>query len=139
MRRALPVLAVAITLAAAPPALALPSATSGRQLELATDHLAEGLASADRALPDTALERWRRVAWMAENLRWGLEHETPPLDLEVTWVEMVHEFTAALAALPDDLPREQRLAVRRVHSLMNRMDRGFGGTGLWFGPDGWSG
>ena len=139
MRRSLPVLAFALSLVAAAPALAIPSATSGRQLELATGNLAKELGAADAGLPDAAVERWRRLAWMAENLRWGLEYDTPQLDLEVTWVEMVREFAAALDALPDELPAEQRLAVRRVHSLMNRVDRGFGGTGLWFGPDGWSG
>jgi hypothetical protein len=139
MRRALPAAALALTLAAASPALALPSATSGRQLQLATAHLAASLAVAEPGLPDAALSRWQALAEMTETFRWGLEYTTPPLDLEVTWVEMVREFAAARAALPADLPREVRLEVLRVHSLMNRVDRGFGGTGIWYGPGGWSG
>ena len=139
MRRALPAVALALTLAAASPALALPSATSGRQLQLATAHLAAGLAAAEPGLPGSALARWQALAEMAETFRWGLEYTTPPLDVEVTWVEMVREFAAARAALPPDLPREVRLEVLRVHSLMNRVDRGFGGNGIWYGPGGWSG
>ena len=139
MRRALPAAALALTFAAASPALALPSATSGRQLQLATAHLAAGLAAAEPGLPEAALARWQGLAEMAETFRWGLEYTTPPLDLEVTWVEMVREFAAARAALPQDLPRAVRLEVLRVHSLMNRVDRGFGGTGIWYGPGGWSG
>ena len=96
-------------------------------------------AAAEPSLPAEELARWQSLAGMSEAFRWGLEYTTPPLDLEVTWVEMVRSFSAARAALPGDLPRGLRHEVLRVHSLMNRIDRSFGGTGLWYGPGGWSG
>jgi hypothetical protein len=139
MRRSLPALSLVLAFAAASPALALPSATSGRQLQLAMSHLAATAAATEPALPADTLARWQELAEMAETFRWGLEYTTPPLDLEVTWLEMARDFAAAREALPEDLPSDLRHEVLRVHSLMNRIDRSLGGTGLWYGPQGWSG
>ena len=109
MRRALPLLALLLALATAVPAAALPSATSGRQLQLAMDHLAAALGAEESGVPGGSVDRWPELAEMAETFRWGLEYSTPPLDLEVTWVEMTRAFAAARAELPEELSEPLRL------------------------------
>lgn len=152
MHRIVPSLIVSLSLAiglSALPAQALegPLMTSARELDLAAQHLA---AAAQRQtesgkVPTAVAERLLGFAAEVRHFRFALEAERhSSLGTEVAWARVARSFVATRDLFYDtdrydDDTRDLRLELLRVHALMNRLDRGLGGTGFWSGPRGYPG
>lgn len=116
-----------------------PTLTLARQLQLATAHLASTAGSAEPALAADDQTALRELAAVAAGFRWELEGAPVGFEMVGAYAQLQRRFLAARAAVPADAPKAVRNDLLRVHSLMNRLDRRFGGTGFWSGRDGYSG
>ena len=136
-----PMIALALAAATAMPLAAAegPTLTMARQLQLATSHLSTTAAEPETAVPVESQRTFRRLAASAASFRWQLEGAPSGHELVGAWSLLQRDFLAARDRLPADAPKVVKTELRRVHSLMNRLDRQFGGTGFWSGRRGWSG
>ena len=149
MRRFLSLLAlvlpVSFSLAAAPAHAQLlegPRLTAARELDLAAQHLASAVlhAAGEAQVSTTDAAQVAALADTIRDFRFELEaNSVSSLQAEAAWAEVSRLFVAARGALADSKSRDLQHEMLRVNALMNRIDRGFGGTGFWSGPNGWGG
>ena len=144
MRRALPFVFPILLLPAVAPAAGQesPQLTTLRQLDLAAQHLAATARRHNEAaeLTDDQNRLLTDLAALVRGFRFEIEFNSlSGMQAIAAWDEVAETFVAARKALGDDGSRQMRNEVLRVHSLMNRLDRGFGGTGFWQGDQGWTG
>ena len=143
MRRPLSLL-VLFGLLAVVPARALegPTMTAARQLDLAAQHLAATaqLQAKEGTLSAAAAETAVGFAALVRDFRFELEANlVSAVQAELEWAQVGDGFVATRDLLTDNDSRGLQQEMLRVHALMNRLDRSFGGTGFWYGPHGWSG
>ncbi|HEV8629754.1 MAG TPA: hypothetical protein VGV61_05505 [Thermoanaerobaculia bacterium] len=145
MRRFLALLALVLPLVAAPAHAQLvegPQLTAARQLDLAAQHLASAVlhAAGEAQVSTTDAAQIAALADTIRDFRFELEaNSLSSLQAEAAWAEVSHLFVAARSALADSKARDIQHEMLRVNALMNRIDRGFGGTGFWSGRNGWGG
>jgi hypothetical protein len=119
-----------------------PGMTAARELDLAAHHLAATAQqqARDGQLTSAAAETAEGFAVLVRDFRFDLESDRfSSLQAEVAWAQVAEGFSATRDLLHDKSSRDLRHELLRVHALMNRLDRGFGGPGFWSGPQGWSG
>ena len=139
MRRPLFAFALATLLAAPLAAAEGPTLTLARQLQLATAHFAVTAAEEESPLTAESQSAVRELAATAAGFRWELEGAPRGFEMLGAYTQLQRQFVAVRAAMPADAPKAVRNEMLRVHSLMNRLDRSFGGTGFWSGRNGYSG
>ncbi len=135
---------VPLALVAVAPARGLegPAMTTARELDLAAAHLATTALqqAGDGLLSAQAAETAAGFADLVRDFRLHLEPlQASRLEAESDWGQVTEGFLATRDLLIDNPSRSLQEEVRRVNALMNRLDRSFGGTGFWPGPNGWSG
>jgi len=141
-RTVLSLIALAALFSTAARAAEGPGMTAARQLDLAAQHLAATAAQEvqagrlDAAAGDTAVG----FAALVRDFRFDLEADAySVLGVEAAWAQVAEGFTSTRDLLHDSNSQALQHELLRVHTLMNRLDRGFGGSGFWSGPHGWSG
>ena len=119
-----------------------PAMTSSRELDLAAQHLAATARTELLAgeLSPQAADTAAGFAALVRDFRFELEGDfDTSIQARVGWEAVAEGFTATLAMLHDHGSRALQRELLRVHALMNRLDRSFGGPGFWSGRHGWSG
>lgn len=119
-----------------------PLMTAARELDLAAQHLAATAQqqAKDGLLATEAAETAEGFAALVRDFRFDLESDfLSSLQAEVAWAQVAEGFSATRDLFHDKDSRDLQHELLRVHALMNRLDRGFGGPGFWYGPQGWSG
>ena len=119
-----------------------PAMTATRQLDLAALHMAATAQEQAKAgaLSPQAAETVEGFAALVRDFRFQLEADfASSIQAQVAWSEVIDGFVATRDLLHDNDSRALRHELLRVHALMNRLDRGFGGSGFWSGPRGWNG
>jgi hypothetical protein len=143
MQRTLMSVLVLAALAAGPAGAAEgPLTTAARELDLSAHHLATTAHEQAKAgqLSSEAAETAEGFAILAREFHFALESDRfSSLQAEVAWSRVAEGFSATRDLFHDEGSRALRNEMLRVHALMNRIDRGFGGPGFWYGPHGWSG
>jgi hypothetical protein len=141
-RTVLPSIVLAVLAIAPARAAEGPFMTAARELDLAAHHLA---ATAQKELEAGKVSRQAAetagdFALIVRDFRFALEADRfSTLGAEIEWAVVADGFAATRDILHDSEARNLRHGLLRVHALMNRIDRGFGGSGFWSGPRGWSG
>jgi hypothetical protein len=116
--------------------------TDSRQLDLTAQHLAAtaahevqaGTLSKDQArLLEDLAARARLFHFDLEASQYSVIQE------QLSWDEVADTFLTARTAVGEGGSKDLRAEIFRVHSLMNRIDQGMGGTGFWHGRHGWTG
>ena len=116
--------------------------TAARELDLAAHHLAATAEQQAREgqLSAQAAETAQGFAALVRDFRFELEPDLrSTLQAEVGWAQVAEGFLATRELLASSDSRALRHELLRVNSLMNRLDRGLGGTGFWSGRQGWNG
>ena len=142
-RTVLPLIAlVALLTAASAHAAEGPAMTTARQLDLAAQHLASTAQqqAKDGALSAQAAETAAGFAALVRDFRFELEPSiVSTIQAEAEWAQVAEGFTATRDLLYGSKSHALRNELHRVNALMNQLDRAFGGTGFWSGPNGWNG
>ena len=144
MRRTVLSLIVLLALGAVASARAAegPAMTATRQLDLAALHMAATAQEQAKAgaLSRPAAETVEGFAALVRDFRFQLEADfASSIQAQVAWAQVIDGFVATRDLLSDSDSRALRHELLRVHALMNRLDRSFGGSGFWSGPRGWNG
>ncbi len=119
-----------------------PAMTATRQLDLAALHMAATAQDQAKAgaLSTQAAETVEGFAALVRDFRFQLEADfASSIQAQVAWAEVIDGFVATRDLLSDSDSRALRHELLRIHALMNRLDRRFGGSGFWSGPHGWNG
>ena len=119
-----------------------PAMTATRQLDLAALHMASTAHEQAKAggLSPQAAETVEGFAALVRDFRFQLEADfASSIQAQVAWAEVIDGFVATRDLLSDSDSRALRHELLRIHALMNRLDRSFGGSGFWSGPHGWNG
>lgn len=119
-----------------------PAMTATRELDLAALHMASTAQQQAKAgaLSPQAAETVEGFAVLVRDFRFQLEADfASSIQAQVAWAEVIDGFVATRDLLSDNDSRALRHELLRVHALMNRLDRSFGGSGFWSGPRGWNG
>jgi hypothetical protein len=119
-----------------------PGMTAARELDLAAHHLAattQRLAQEGK-LNAEAAETAAGFAALVRDFRFDLESSfLSVIQAEGAWAQVGDGFVATRDILADTDSRPVQHELLRVNTLMNRLDRAFGGSGYWYGRHGWSG
>lgn len=119
-----------------------PRMTAARELDLAAHHLAATAQQLAKHgdLSTAAAETAEGFAALVRDFRFDLESDVlSSLQAEVAWAQVAEGFFATRDLFHDSDSKKLQHELLRVHALMNRIDRGFDGSGFWFGRHAWSG
>jgi len=116
--------------------------TDSRQLDLTAQHLATTAEREAKAgtLSNDQARLLEDLAARARMFHFDLEaNQYSVIQEQLSWDQVADAFLTARNAVGDQGSKNLRAEVFRVHSLMNRIDQGMGGSGFWHGRHGWTG